>query len=523
MRPPRVPFLARLRRAINSIRTRLTLGSVAVLALVLLAFSGFVYTRQARDLQGEAFGEVQNRFRQLEGLSRYAAHESEERGTLTIPARYQDGTPLLQEGEELLAISPQGQIVQKLGAMSDAEAGRVKATLGSPSAQESPRYYPVSAAKQDGFQREDYIFVVRSVVPPNNQMSEIAIGRPVDPTGQLPRLFWTLLFGSLGLLGLAVVGGYWLAGRVIRPVEVITRTAREISATDLSRRLNLGTQDELGELAGTFDRMLDRLQASFERQRQFTADASHELRTPLTIVELEASRALARRRSMEEYEQALAIIKSENETMGVLVNDLLTLARMDAGQTVLRMEVQDLSDLALEVVERLAPLAQRKGVELSTGDFPEVRVMGDRQYLIQMLTNLVENAIKYAVGEEKRVRVETGMIPLASPGPGARAGNDQAGEGWGWLRVIDNGPGIPAEHLPHLFDRFYRVDKSRGRLAEAGGDGSTAEGEPGGSGLGLSIVQWIAQAHGGEIRIESEVGKGSTFEVRLPAVKDPGG
>ena len=119
--------------------------------------------------------------------------------------------------------------------------------------------------------------------------------------------------------------------------------------------------------------------------------------------------------------------------------------------------------------------------------------MGDRQYLTQMLTNLVENAIKYAVGEDKRVRVEIGMAPFASPGPGAHGGDGQAGEGWGWLRVIDNGPGIPAEHLPHLFDRFYRVDKSRGRLEEAGGDGSTAEGEPGGSGLGLSIVQWIAQ------------------------------
>ena len=260
-------------------------------------------------------------------------------------------------------------------------------------------------------------------------------------------------------------------------------------------------------MADTFDQMLARLQAAFDRQRQFTADASHELRTPLTIVNLEASRALDGKRSRQEYQQALSLIQSENEFMSRLVSNLLTLSRMDAGQTALNMERLDLSDLALESVERLAPIAARKQVELSTGELPELTISGDRQFLTQMITNLVENAIKYTRGATKRVRVETGSTSV----------NDRE---VAWLQVVDNGPGIPPEHLPHVFDRFYRLDKARSRDSEDS-EAETAEiSTTAGSGLGLSIAQWIAHANGGEITVKSEVGKGSTFEVRLPLLEN---
>jgi signal transduction histidine kinase len=174
--------------------------------------------------------------------------------------------------------------------------------------------------------------------------------------------------------------------------------------------------------------------------------------------------------------------------MSHLVNDLLVLARLESGQSAIQKEPLDLSDIALEAVERLSVLAERYQVKIETGELPETELHGDRQLLLQMVSNLIENGIKYTVGDDRRVKVETG------------AGVDTI-----WLRVSDNGPGIPSEHLPHLFDRFYRVDKARTQDADSSS----------GSGLGLSIVQSIAQIHGGQVHAESNGGSGTTFEVRF--------
>lgn len=288
-----------------------------------------------------------------------------------------------------------------------------------------------------------------------------------------------------------------MAGKALRPVNMITRVANEINATDLRRRLPVQRRDEFGELAMTFNRMLARLEAAFKRQTQFTADASHELRTPLTIIDLETNRALTQFERAEEYRQVLEQIQAENAHMTTMVNSLLLLARADTGQMVLDTREVDLSDLALASVERLLPLARQSQITLSTGDLPEVLVRGDPHYLSQMLMNVIENGIKYTRGVGKRVHVELACA-----------------EGqWGIVRVQDDGPGISEEHLPSLFERFYRVDKARSRQSSLSGQKHE---EPGGTGLGLSIVQWIVQAHGGEIRVESKVGVGSLFEIRFP-------
>jgi signal transduction histidine kinase len=199
-------------------------------------------------------------------------------------------------------------------------------------------------------------------------------------------------------------------------------------------------------------------------------------------------------------------IQAENEQMTTIVNSLLFLARADTGQMTLHREKVDLSDIALASVERLLPMARKSQVTLATGDLPELLISGDPHYLGQMLTNLIENGIKYTSGVGRRVHVELACEKSC----------------WGVVRVQDDGPGISSEHVPYLFERFYRVDKARSRRQKEPAQMADPDSlKPGGTGLGLAIVQWIVQAHEGEIRVQSEIGNGSLFEVRLPLLSDP--
>jgi two-component system sensor histidine kinase VicK len=205
-------------------------------------------------------------------------------------------------------------------------------------------------------------------------------------------------------------------------------------------------------------------------------------------------------RKPAEYQRTLQVVDSENIRMTRLVNDLMALARMDAGQTILQREDLDLSEVTLEAYERMLPLAERREISLDIGELPELTVRGDRQYLIQMISNLIENAIKYSQAGG-RVGIETSL-------------NADGKKPQALLRVSDTGPGIPPENLPHLFERFYRVDAARARDLQ---DDSNS---PTGTGLGLSIVSWIVQSHGGQITVNSILGKGSTFEVTLPLLNN---
>jgi signal transduction histidine kinase len=284
------------------------------------------------------------------------------------------------------------------------------------------------------------------------------IGVPSDLPNELRQLLVSLLIVTPLLVLFSSAGGYWLASRATRPVQTITRTAQEISATDLHRRLNLKQHDEIGELAATFDSMLDRLEAAFARQQQFTADASHELRTPLSIVTTEAERVLHRPHSAEEYIQALSIIQEEHQRMSRLVADLLVLARADQGQAVFKRERTDLSEIVVDAAESLSTLAEQYEIEIRLSGLDELVVRGDRLYLTHLCTNLLENAIKYSAGVGKHVEVHLERAPHQAR-----------------LQVIDEGPGIEAAHLPYLFERFYRVDPSRahGRPPASEREGST--------------------------------------------------
>jgi len=468
----------------HSIRFRLLMWFTAILALVLIIFSAFIYFNQTRDLEDDALGQLERQLTRLQGTVRVSLHE--QNGQLVLPENS------LEDADALALIGSNGQVLASYGTFPTNNVAQIaKQALQGHSEHEETFNGAATWVDKDNA----YVYAVAPIFGESGQTSLLLLGGPLDSDGRMQGLLTSLVFGSLLTLLIAMGGGFWLADRAMRPVQTITHTARSIGETDLSRRINMDSKDELGELANTFDNMLARLQAAFERQRQFVADASHELRTPLTIVNLETSRALGARRSSEEYKRVLRVIQSENEFMSHLVNDLLTLARMDNEQVKLQKTPLDLSDVAVDAIDRLAPLADRKNVQLEARDLPEARMLGDYQTLLQMVSNLIENGIKYTEGDDKRVCIETGVT-----------------DGHAWVRVSDNGPGIDPDHLPHLFDRFYRVDKARTRVTEDDSESPT------GSGLGLSIIQWIAQAHGGEVHVESVPGNGSSFEVRFEAL-----
>lgn len=491
------------KRFFLSFRFRLALLFVAILAVILAIFSIFIYTRQVQVLYAETSNRLTTQSAQLaayySGLIMRAFGDEKEEHTFNFP---QENLPLLQENDILVITGLDGSIVSQQGKLqpSDLES-LVKNWQQNGSSTQTVAYSLPKTVPDGKVVPQPYLFAIMPFRSEERWSGTLILGQPVDPQGQLNRLAIALGLGSGLILLFAFGSGYWLADRAMKPVQMITHTALKIGESDLSQRIHLNQADELGELADTFDQMLDRLQAAFERQRQFTADASHELRSPLAIIALEADRALEHPRTTQEYEKGLRVIQAENAWMGRLVNELLLLARMDGGQAVLHKERLDVSEIILDVVERLAPLAQVKNIQLKTGELTEIYIHADRIYLTQLLSNLVENAIKYSQGDNSHVLLETTR----------QVSQNQE---WALIRVSDNGPGIPPEHLPHIFDRFYRIDPARSRLPSSDEDAGFS------SGLGLAIVSSIAEAYGGTIEVVSEVGSGTTFLVRLPADRE---
>lgn len=279
------------------------------------------------------------------------------------------------------------------------------------------------------------------------------------------------------------IGVWLLSGRVLAPLKRVTAAAARVSGEDLSQRVPVPqSRDELHEMAVTINHMLGRLQESFETQRRFTADASHELRTPVTAITGHASYVLRRTHPTPEQVDSLTVIRREADRMGKLVNDLLELARADAGFSLQRTPM-NLVEVAEAVHVEVAPVVGDSTVEVHT-DGPVVEVVGDPARLKQVLLNLVQNAVN-AGATHVQVSVQREKQEVR-------------------LEVLDDGPGIPPEAIPHLFERFYRVDGARSTRGN-------------GSGLGLSIVRWIVQQHAGTVSVESKLGEGTVFTVLLPA------
>ncbi len=452
-----------------SIRSRLTLWHLGLLALTLIGFSVVLYLA----LSDQLYRNLDQRL-ELAGMATLGSVRREDDSDEDNPSyRY---TPPNDISARLL--SPDGRILQAVGLLSEAP---VDPAILDQARAANGQFYTI---EQGGVPRARAY--VRPRIRDERLEAYVEVAEPLTATASaLSGLVLIVLVAVPVTLAAAAFGGWFIADRALRPIDTITRQAQRISEQDLHRRLDLNLpDDEVGRLARTFDAMLGRLDAAFQRQRQFTADASHELRTPLTVMKTNLGVTLNRPRSAKQYETALTQIEGEVDRLTRLTNDLLLLARSDAGQSIGQPHPIDLAALVDDVVTELRPLAQSKTLTLTCTTEVTATVSGNADQLHRLFFNLIENAIKYTPAGSITARV------LPQP--------DRVR-----VTIEDTGPGIAAEHLPHVFERFYRVDAARSR-------------EQGGSGLGLAIAHSIVTAHNGSLEVNSEVNRGTTFTVTLP-------
>lgn len=451
-------------RRLNTLRLRFALWTSSLFLVILTVFGGYVY------------------FSMSNGLSTAVDN------SLTINASQVDAGLNIDNGKLILSDSltedPENADLRKHGFTI-----RILTPQGKP-IQEFGPYHNLPVSLQQPFSTyintadDTTLRIYNQSVYDNNQVVAIVqVAQSLDDVEDvLDRLLVTLYVSVPILVIIAGMGGYFLASRALAPIDQITSTTRQISAEDLSARLNIfTTEDEVGRLTQTLNDMLARLDDSFQRERQFTNDASHELRTPLTAMQAILGVIREKRRTPEEYEQALDDLNEETDRLRTLVENLLQLARGEKQESDLFEEV-NLSTLLKDLTDSLRPMAQAKNLSLVCEPSENLIISGDSDELIRLFVNLLDNAIKYT---------ERGGINISANH------NDKNI----LIKVSDTGIGIRAEDIPHIFDRFYRVEESR-----------TVRG----AGLGLAITKEIVRAHSGKFEVHSKIGQGTVFAVSLP-------
>jgi two-component system heavy metal sensor histidine kinase CusS len=454
-----------------SIRWRLTLWNALALAVGLLGFAVLVYGLLARAL-------YQQTDRGLEAGWRLLAQD--ERLPEDPDGRLRHWVDEYAEHERLFCIvyGADGRVRLKTNELA---AGSVPPAPRDGT--DGPRFYDATVPPL-GRQR-----VLEARLRLGDQENTVLLMTSLaEVERELGQLLAVLLLTVPVALAVSAGLGYLLARKALAPVEQLRRRTQEVTADRLDRRLPVANPaDELGTLAGTINDMIGRLERSFAEVRRFTADASHELRTPLTAIRTETEVALGKPSVPAEQRQLLGSILEECDRLTRLTDQLLTLAREEAGAAAAAKEVE-LAALVGGVVETLRPLAEAKGLRLHAADRGPVSVLGDGARLRQVFCNALDNAIKY------------------TPQGGAIDVHTEARAPDAVVTIVDTGEGIAPEHLPRVFDRFYRVDKARAR-------------ELGGTGLGLSIARSIVAAHGGHIELTSTPGQGTTCTVALPLAR----
>jgi heavy metal sensor kinase len=451
-----------------SIRWRLTLWNCLGLAVVLAGFAALVYGLMVHAHYERIDRALEDQLRELRESADMvgAGHD-----------RWRHWIDEVQEHARFRSIvyDADGTVYEHSEDMPAAGIPPAPAALGTPRFQE---------ANIAGLGRQR---LLSAQLAGEGQPFAVVLLAPLEEVSQELRLLLSALVLAVpvALLGL---GGwsYLMARAALAPMERLRRSTEEITAARLDRRLPVvHANDELGRLSRTINAMIARLERSFREIRRFTADASHELRTPLTILRTQAEVALDKHLSPAEHRDLLGGILEECERLTRLIEQLLALAREDAGAGATAFQPIDLSSLIEQVVEDMRPLAEARGLALLVAVDGRLSIAGEESRLRQVFYNLLDNAIKY------------------TPEGGAIAVRAQWADRSAVVTVRDTGIGIPPEHLPHVFDRFYRVDKARSR-------------EQGGTGLGLSIARGIIEAHRGSIALASAPDRGTTCTVTLP-------
>jgi heavy metal sensor kinase len=446
----------------KSIRTRLTLWYLAVIVVLLLIFSSVAYFMLDYTLYNNLDNTLQNRANSLNTP------------TYVVP----------KSNELLMSFDANGNETQSVGGVTvdtPKLSGLIKKAIAGQNA-----YLSATGTENQNIR----LYATSFLNPFNGQPVVIVVGQTTtEITDVLHTFVYVIVIAMVAIIILAGIGGLFLAERALKPVQQITKTAQNIEGSDLSQRINVKTDDELGMLASTLNEMIGRLEESFNRQRQFTADASHELRTPLAIMQAEATLALSKERAPDDYRKSLETISQESDYMSSVIGKLLFLARSDAGKEQLTFEDVELKGLITGLASNIEALAQDKGIKFAVDAHEELMVSGDKVKLRQLFINILENAVRYT---PTAGHISVSLVKQESNAV---------------VSISDTGIGIPPEHLPHIFERFYRVDKARARA-------------DGGVGLGLAIAKIITESHKGKIEVESELGKGTTFRISIP-VKSP--
>jgi len=478
----------------RSIRFKLTLWYVLILGILLISFSAFLYLT----LSGSLYRDVDHKLR---SLAEVIASES------TSPLfKYGFGT-IDQTLEASMNLKPIGKFIQVLD-----ESGRIGQKSDNLKSVQLPISLHALRNASKGLityetnrsLRNTPLRIITFPIKENDQVTKIiqVASSLQDVEDVLRTLVLILIITVPSILMIASLGGLFLANKALKPVDQITQTARLITSQNLNQRIQtLKVKDEISRLIDTFNEMISRLDQSFRQVKQFTTDASHELKTPLTILKGEVEVGLRKQRLPHEYEQILQSNLEEINRMSKIVEDLLLLSKADIGEIRLIKEDIHLNRFIHGLIEQMKILAQPKSIRIETSNHQEeVHVLADPLRMRELFINLIENGIKYT---EDGGKILITITKETHDPFGAPFSLGRSSESFAHITVADTGIGIAKEDQEKIFDRFFRVDKARSR-------------EQGGSGLGLSICKWIVEAHQGQITVQSEPGKGSSFTVRLP-------